>query len=115
MCRQKNYQKHIAIVHTTQLCGAGVAYVLSKALYQTAPRAFDTHLELVALATVSDLVPLKKRQSDFIEIRTGKIKTNKRAGLLALFKEAGIDQKDIGVYEIGHIIAPRLKCHGKIK
>ena len=55
----KKLPKAYSIVHTTALCGAGVAYILSKELKNEKIETEDSHLELVVLATIADLVPLK--------------------------------------------------------
>jgi single-stranded-DNA-specific exonuclease len=73
------------------------------------------HLGLVALATVSDLVPLLGANRTLLKYGLLELHETKRPGLLALFKEAKIDQKTIGVYEIGHIIAPRLNAMGRLE
>jgi single-stranded-DNA-specific exonuclease len=100
-----------AIFHTTKLCGAGVAYLLSQELKSDN----NNHLELVALATVADLVPLKGANRTLLKFGLEILRKTKRVGLLELFKEAGIVNSSIGVYEIGHIIAPRLNAMGRLE
>jgi len=102
-----------AIVHTTNLCGAGVAYLLSKELKDDPPS--DIHLELAALGTVADLVPLTGANRAIVTEGLRKLHETKRPGLLALFQQAKIDQESIGVYEIGYIIGPRLNASGRIE
>lgn len=75
----------------------------------------DCHQELVALATVADLVPLKGANRTLLKFGLEALGKTKRIGLLELFKEAGIDKNKIGVYEIGHIIAPRLNATGRLE
>lgn len=105
-----------AIVHTTQLCGAGVAYLLSKEIRKSlnAEEKEDNHLELAALGTVADLVPLTGANRAIVTAGLGKLHQTKRLGLLALFQLAKIDQQSIGVYEIGYMIGPRLNASGRI-
>lgn len=107
--------KAFSIVHTTQLCGTGVAFLLSKELKTKDLRLkTDEHLELVALATVADLVPLVNANRALVKFGIESLRKTKRPGLLALFTEAQIKKDQIGVYEIGHIIAPRLNASGRI-
>ena len=115
--------KALAIVHTTKLCGTGVAYLLANGLWQMAdgkksishnPYAIS-HLELVALATVADLVPLKWSNRTLLKFGLASLNKTKRIGLLELFKEAGLEKQSIGVYEIGHMIAPRLNAMGRLE
>ncbi len=122
------------IVHTTSLCGAGIAYVLakeiirhsrpdreSKSTTKTLDSRFrgndnheDNHLELAALGTIADLVPLKNANRIIVKYGLEKLTRTKRAGLLALFNESGIMNGSIGSYEVGHIIAPRLNATGRM-
>jgi single-stranded-DNA-specific exonuclease len=105
-----------AIVHTTRLCGAGVAYLLSKEIRKSlhAKEKEDYHLELAALGTVADLVPLTGANRAIVMAGLKKLHHTKRPGLLAMFQLAKVDQESIGVYEIGYIIGPRLNASGRI-
>ncbi len=110
-----------AIVHTTKLCGAGVVYLLSKEIsnksniQNTKYKIPDTHLELAALGTVADLVPLTGANRAIVMHGLEKLRTTERPGLVALFQQAGIKQDSIGVYDIGYIIGPRLNASGRIE
>ncbi len=107
-----------AIVHTTNLCGAGVAYLLSKELRKIHggfDSSKDIHLELAALGTVADLVPLTGANRTLVMHGLEKLRTTDRIGLVALFTQSGIKQDTIGVYEIGYIIGPRLNAAGRIE
>lgn len=107
-----------AIVHTTKLCGAGVAYLLSKELRIKNGEwreDSDVHLELAALGTVADLVPLTDANRAIVMHGLEKLRTTSRTGLVALFNQAGIKQDAIGVYDIGYIIGPRLNAAGRIE
>lgn len=107
-----------AIVHTTNLCGAGVAYLLSQELKTKSEKRKthdDTHLELAALGTVADLVPLVGANRAIVYEGLKKLQTTSRPGLIALYQQAGIQQEKIGVYDIGYIIGPRLNASGRIE
>ncbi len=75
----------------------------------------EDHLSLVALATVADLVPLTGANRTLLTFGLRELQKTKRPGLLELCKEAAIDPKTIGVYEIGHVIAPRLNAMGRLE
>lgn len=109
--------KALAIVHTTKLCGAGVAWVLSKAMRKAygSELSDDPHLELAALGTVADLVPLTGANRAIVKFGLEKLRTTKRKGLVSLFEEADIDQQALGVYQIGHVIGPRLNATGRME
>jgi len=114
--------KALAVVHTTKLCGAGVAWALAHEFkVQSASRRTkfkveeDDHLELVAIATVADMVPVIGANRAILKEGLKKLNTTKRIGLLAIFNEAGISsQKQIGTYEIGFIIGPRINAMGRM-
>ncbi|HEX8966018.1 MAG TPA: single-stranded-DNA-specific exonuclease RecJ [Patescibacteria group bacterium] len=101
-----------AIVHTTKLCGAGVGWMLSQELKG---KKDTEHLDLVSLATVADLVPLTGANRAILKNGLPFLQQTKRIGLLELFAEAGINPNIIGVYEIGHIIGPRLNAMGRLE
>lgn len=110
-----------AIVHTTKLCGAGVAYLLSKEILKeckilnTKYEIQDTHLELAALGTVADMVPLNGANRTIVKHGIKNLCNSKRPGLRELYKQAGCEKDIFGVYEIGFIIAPRLNAAGRIE
>ena len=107
--------KALTIVHTTKLCGAGVAYLLGKEISSEFGFGENpNHLELAALATVADVMPLLNENRTLLKFGLESLRKTKRIGLLALFREIGIDKEKVGVYEIGHMIAPRLNAAGRM-
>lgn len=106
-----------AMVHSTSLCGAGVAWLfcwhlISKINPQYKDKLMEK-LELAALATIADLVPLTGANRSVVKIGLEKIDKTKRPGIRALINQSRIT-KVIGTYEIGHIIAPRINAMGRI-
>ena len=61
------------------------------------------------------MVPLTGANRTLVKFGIEKLRTTKRPGLLALIKEAEIDKSKIDVFEIGHIIAPRLNAMGRLE
>ncbi len=102
--------KAYSIVHTTKLCGAAVGWVLSKEL-----KTNSNHLELVALATIADLVPLIGPSRTLVKFGLEALRKTQRIGLLELFRECGLDKTTVGTYEVGHVIAPRLNAMGRLE
>lgn len=115
---QKKLPKAHAIIHTTMLCGTSVAYFLAKEIKNQKSKVKTykdhNHLELIALATVADMVPLVGVNRTLLKAGLEQIRKTKRVGILALLKQAGIEKENIGVYEIGHAIAPRLNAAGRV-
>ncbi len=108
-----------SIVHTTALCGAGVAYMLVQqltiaSLQFTKNNKFD-HLSLAAIATVADLVPVMGGSRIILKFGLEELIKTKRPGIVALIKEAAIEQSEIGVFEIGHILGPRINAMGRLE
>jgi single-stranded-DNA-specific exonuclease len=112
--RGKADPKAHTIVHTTQLCGAGVAYMLSRQFDGVSLEENKKQLELVALATIADLVPLTGANRVFAKFGIQELNKTTRPGLLELFKIAGIENGKIGPYHIGFIIGPRINAMGRI-
>lgn len=113
-----------SIVHTTKLCGAGVAWVLAKELKKLSfdssadslrmTQKVDSHLELAALGTVADMVPLTGANRAIVAHGLEKVRLTKRPGLQALYQQAGLNKEQFAPYDIGFVIAPRLNASGRI-
>ena len=110
----KKRNNALCILHTVSLCGAGIAWVIAKELlFETKDEVYKK-LELAMLATIADLVPLISVNRAIAKEGLQLIKNTKRIGLQELFLAADIDKKDVGVYTVSHIIAPRLNASGRI-
>jgi single-stranded-DNA-specific exonuclease len=106
------------IVHPTvcgyplrELCGTAVAYKLAQAL--AAPTAQDD-LELVALATVADLMPLKGENRYLVRAGLAQLAATARPGLRALMAVAGADPSALGTHSLGFRLAPRINAAGRL-
>jgi len=100
-----------AIVHTTKLCGASVAWLLAKELGVNE----DRHLELATLGTVADLVPLTGANRAIVKAGLEKVADTRRPGLQELYKNAGLQKEVFSPYEIGYVIGPRLNAAGRVE
>lgn len=99
------------------LCGTGVAFKLVQALVPALglPAALPFHfLDLVALATVADLVPLTGENR--VLVRHGlKLLSNSRwPGLHALIRTGGLEGKEIRASHLGYVLGPRLNAVGRL-
>ncbi len=105
-----------AIIHTTQLCGAGVGWMFGKEIAKEfGISEIEDHLALVALATVADLVPLQGANRTVLMEGLKLLRQTKRPGIIALCEEAQLLPETIDVYSIGHIIGPRLNAMGRME
>jgi single-stranded-DNA-specific exonuclease len=94
------------------LCGAGVAYKLAQAL--GAPTA-DDDLELVALATVADLVSLRGENRRLVREGLRALSMTTRPGLRALMAVAKVDPGAIDTGTVGFRLAPRINAAGRLR
>lgn len=110
--------KPVALVHSTELCGAGVSWRFCAEIVRAAnPKYKDKlidKLELAALATIADLVPLVGGSRAIVKLGLEKLASSERPGIKALIKAANVTG-NIGTYEIGHILAPRINAMGRIE
>lgn len=110
--------KPYALVHSIELCGAGVAWrfchELISRLKPNYGEKLEEKLELAALATIADLVPVLGGSRAMVKLGLHRLARTKRPGLLALIRSAGINGV-VGTYEIGHILAPRINAMGRIE
>lgn len=115
---QDSLPSSFATLHTTSLSGSGVAFKLANALLtefgQEESEQFFKNLELATLGTVADMVPLVGENR--VMVKNGLIRLGKtqRYGLNNLYREAGLG-KNIGTYEIGYLICPRLNAMGRME
>jgi len=97
------------------LAGVGVAFQLVRALAQgyeiINPREY---LELAALATVADIVPLSGDNRILVREGMIQLKSTERLGLQALLDISGLSGKDLQYRNIGYILAPRLNAAGRL-
>jgi len=101
----------------TSLCGTGVAFKLVQALVPALglPPNLPFHLlDLVALATVADVVPLVGENRILVKHGLKLLAESRWAGLKALVETAGLAGRQIRAGHVGFILAPRLNAAGRI-
>ncbi len=108
---------------STELCSAGLAFKLAHALIKRGreiglPGAveFDLRplLDLVALGTIADLVPLTGENRILVSTGLERLNQTQRPGLIAL-KKVAESPAPIGTYEAGFQLAPRLNAAGRLE
>ena len=101
------------------LCGAGVAFKLCQALAQEFENIpFDKYtadIEIAALATVADLVPLTGENRKIVRLGLKKMTDTNCIGLAALVKVSGFENKKISASNVAFQLAPRLNSIGRLK
>lgn len=101
-----------AIVHSTKMCGSAVIWCLIRQL--ASPETAEDLLQFVALGTVCDAIPLVGLGRAFVKQGLKILNQTSNPGLMALFRETGLEKGQIGAYEIGHVIGPKLNAVGRI-
>jgi len=104
------------IVHTTELCGAGVSWFIAKTLLLEGEQIAEANdlLALAAIGTIADMVPLIAANRSIAKFGLVEIAKTKRIGIKALIHEAGLEEKMIATSDISHMIAPRLNAMGRL-
>lgn len=108
--------RHDALYPCRFLCGVGLAYKLARALHLRLPGAGDPDdlLDLVALGTVADIVPLRDENRTLVIRGLRRLMETRRPGLLALFRAASVDPKKIDPVAIGYYLAPRINAANRM-
>lgn len=98
------------------LCGCGVAFKLIQAL--TPPEVFREsmydYLEIVTLATICDIVPLKDENRIIVKNGLKMMKDGRNIGLKELIKVCGIDTHQLKSSHIGYSVGPRINASGRL-
>ncbi|MGD0349910.1 MAG: DHHA1 domain-containing protein [Verrucomicrobiota bacterium] len=107
----------------TELCSAGLAFKLAHALLKRGRQTglpgateFDLKplLDLVALGTIADLVPLTGENRILVATGLERLNATQRPGLVAL-KQVAESPAPLGTYEVGFQLAPRLNAAGRLE
>ena len=96
------------------LCGTGVVWKLAEALLGPGHPFLDRHLDIVALATVADVVPLVDENRALALLGLRRLAQAQKPGLRALMKVAGVDRAALDESSIGFRLAPRINASGRL-
>jgi single-stranded-DNA-specific exonuclease len=106
-----------------ELCSVGLAFKLAHALVKRGreinlPGAaeFDLRplLDLVALGTIADIVPLIGENRILVSAGLRQLNQSQRSGIIAL-KKVAESPEQIGAFEVGFQLAPRLNAAGRLE
>jgi single-stranded-DNA-specific exonuclease len=93
-----------------ELCGTGVVCKLAQALgVDVAP-----YLDLVALATIADVVPLLDENRSLAIAGLRGLARTQRPGLQALMRNAHVDPAAVDAAAVGFRLAPRINAAGRL-
>jgi single-stranded-DNA-specific exonuclease len=97
-----------------ELCGTGVVYKLGEALLGSGSELLARHLDLVALATISDVVPLVDENRALALAGLRALARTQKPGLRALMKAARVDPARVDEGAVGFRLAPRINASGRL-
>ena len=102
-----------------ELSGCGVAFKLAQALERKTSPAItksdlNNVLDLVAIATIGDIVPLIGENRTMVKYGLRVINSGRRIGLKMLIEETGLEAGEINSDRIAYIIVPHLNAAGRI-
>src|SRR5438132_4152596 len=97
-----------------ELCGTGVVYKLGQALFGVDSDVPKRHLDLVALATIADVVPLVDENRSLAIAGLRALARTQKPGLRALMRSAGVDPAAIDAGAVGFRLAPRINAAGRL-
>ena len=105
---------HPALCHypCPTLCGTAVAYKLASAL---GARTAEDDLDLVALATVADLVPLADENRRLVRQGLVALSATAKPGLRALMAVSRADPSALDAGTLGFRLAPRINAAGRLR
>lgn len=99
------------LLHSTSTSAAGLAWLFCRDYSSANPE----QLSLVSIAVICDMVPLVGLNRSFAKYGLQQLNQTKRPGVLALLNEAGITTGNLGTYEVGFIVGPRINAMGRLE
>jgi single-stranded-DNA-specific exonuclease len=97
-----------------ELCGTGVVHKLGEALLGSGHPALQRHLDLVALATIADVVPLLDENRALAVEGLRALACTRRVGLQELMRSARVDPATVDAGSVGFRLAPRINAAGRL-
>lgn len=105
------------------ICGAAVAWKLASEVTKLAKDqeilsdnfSIDIYLDLVALATVCDVMPLQDENRILVRKGLKRLSKTKNLGLKELMKIAAVDSDKLEAYHLGFLLGPRINAGGRIE
>lgn len=100
-----------------EISGATVAWKLVIVLVKEKALDFDpdVYLDLVALSTVCDIMPLVDENRSIVKSGLKQMRQTDRIGLRRLIYDAGLVPEQIETYHLGFVIGPRLNAAGRLE
>ena len=97
-----------------ELCGTGVVYKLGRGAARRDSEVLERHLDLVALATIADVVPLVDENRALALAGLRALARTQQPGLRALMRAARVDPAAVDEGAVGFRLAPRINAAGRL-
>ncbi|MGA7434427.1 MAG: single-stranded-DNA-specific exonuclease RecJ [Solirubrobacterales bacterium] len=100
-----------------ELCGAAVAWKLACAIRKARgldPGLDEADLDLVALATVADVMPLTGENRNLVKTGVAVARRAERIGMRALLDEARVEPARLTAEDFGFRLGPRINAAGRM-
>jgi len=100
------------------LCGVGIAFKLTQALYRAYKRTTEEEMELldlVAVGTIADIAPLLGENHTLVRLGMRRLNATQKPGLQALIRNANLQPGRIRERDIAYGLAPRINAAGRMK
>ncbi|WP_243290666.1 single-stranded-DNA-specific exonuclease RecJ [Bacillus sp. FJAT-47783] len=94
------------------LAGVGVAFKVAHALLGEVP---EDLLEIAAIGTIADLVPLYDENRLIAKLGVERLRTSTKVGIQALLKVSGVKASQINEDTVGFALAPRINAVGRLQ
>jgi single-stranded-DNA-specific exonuclease len=96
------------------LCGTGVVWKLAEALLGPGHPFVERHLDIVALATIADVVPLVDENRALALAGLRRLAQTQKPGLRALMRVGRVDPAVVDEGSVGFRLAPRINASGRL-
>jgi len=109
--------KQVDCNYISELSGVGVAFKFAQALYRSLnqdERELEEHLDLVALGTAADIVPLVGENRVLTKFGIKQVARTTKPGLKSLIFVSGLLGKEISTGQVVFILAPRINALGRL-
>jgi single-stranded-DNA-specific exonuclease len=116
--KERKVPKALTVIHTTEIGGAAIAWLFSREISNkmkaTSGYKIKKSLELAAIGTIADQIPLLGVNRSLVKYGLEELNRTQRHGLIELFKQARVKKGNLGTYEVGYMIAPRINAMGRL-